>query len=34
LGFDLLQGYFVARPLGEDELVQFVRAGPLSLGDR
>jgi EAL domain-containing protein (putative c-di-GMP-specific phosphodiesterase class I) len=34
LGFDLLQGYFVAKPLGEEELVQFVRAGPLSLGGR
>jgi EAL domain-containing protein (putative c-di-GMP-specific phosphodiesterase class I)/GGDEF domain-containing protein len=28
MGFDLLQGYFVAKPLSEDELVQFVRAGP------
>ncbi|MGA2303948.1 MAG: EAL domain-containing protein [Acidimicrobiales bacterium] len=34
LGFALLQGYFVAKPLGEEELVQFVRAGPLSLGGR
>jgi EAL domain-containing protein (putative c-di-GMP-specific phosphodiesterase class I) len=34
LGFDLLQGYFVAKPLGEEELLQFVRAGPLSLGGR
>jgi EAL domain-containing protein (putative c-di-GMP-specific phosphodiesterase class I)/GGDEF domain-containing protein len=34
LGFDLLQGYFVAKPLGEEELVQFVRAGPISLGGR
>jgi EAL domain-containing protein (putative c-di-GMP-specific phosphodiesterase class I) len=25
LGFDLLQGYFVSKPLGEQELVQFVR---------
>jgi diguanylate cyclase len=28
MGFDLLQGYFVAKPLSEDELVRFVRAGP------
>jgi EAL domain-containing protein (putative c-di-GMP-specific phosphodiesterase class I) len=28
MGFDLLQGYFVARPLGEDELVRFVRTRP------
>jgi EAL domain-containing protein (putative c-di-GMP-specific phosphodiesterase class I)/GGDEF domain-containing protein len=28
LGFDLLQGYFVAKPLGEAELVQFVRSRP------
>jgi EAL domain-containing protein (putative c-di-GMP-specific phosphodiesterase class I)/GGDEF domain-containing protein len=34
LGFDLLQGYFVAKPLGEEELLQFVRAGPLTLGGR
>jgi len=34
MGFDLLQGYFVARPLSEGELVQFVRAGPLSLRGR
>jgi EAL domain-containing protein (putative c-di-GMP-specific phosphodiesterase class I)/GGDEF domain-containing protein len=34
LGFDLLQGYFVAKPLGEEELLQFVRAGPLSRGGR
>jgi len=34
LGFDLLQGYFVAKPLGEEELIQFVRAGPLTLGGR
>jgi diguanylate cyclase len=34
LGFDLLQGYFVAKPLGEEELLQFARAGPLSLGGR
>jgi diguanylate cyclase len=34
LGFDLLQGYFVAKPLGEEELLRFVRAGPLTLGGR
>jgi EAL domain-containing protein (putative c-di-GMP-specific phosphodiesterase class I) len=34
MGFDLLQGYFVAKPLSEGELVQFVRAGPLSLRGR
>jgi EAL domain-containing protein (putative c-di-GMP-specific phosphodiesterase class I) len=34
LGFDLLQGYFVGKPLDEQELVQFVRAGPISLGGR
>ena len=34
MGFDLLQGYFVAKPLGEEDLVQFVRAGPISLGGR
>jgi EAL domain-containing protein (putative c-di-GMP-specific phosphodiesterase class I)/GGDEF domain-containing protein len=28
LGFDLLQGYFVAKPLTEAELVQFVRSRP------
>jgi EAL domain-containing protein (putative c-di-GMP-specific phosphodiesterase class I) len=25
MGFDLLQGYFVAKPLSESELVQFVQ---------
>jgi EAL domain-containing protein (putative c-di-GMP-specific phosphodiesterase class I)/GGDEF domain-containing protein len=34
MGFDLLQGYFVAKPLSEDELIQFVRTGPVSLRDR
>jgi len=29
LGFDLLQGYFVAKPLSEAELVPFVRMGPM-----
>jgi EAL domain-containing protein (putative c-di-GMP-specific phosphodiesterase class I) len=28
LGFDLLQGYFVAKPLSEAELVRFVRTRP------
>jgi EAL domain-containing protein (putative c-di-GMP-specific phosphodiesterase class I) len=28
MGFDLLQGYFVAKPLSESELVQFVRRKP------
>jgi EAL domain-containing protein (putative c-di-GMP-specific phosphodiesterase class I) len=28
MGFDLQQGYFVAKPVSEDELVQFVRTRP------
>jgi EAL domain-containing protein (putative c-di-GMP-specific phosphodiesterase class I) len=32
MGFDLLQGYFVAKPLSEHELVQFVRSRSASFG--